>query len=367
MKETNNFINNIFIVNLQDPKVCDFITTELSMLKPKEILIKIEKFGLTSNNITYAALKDSMPYFKFFPIDEKNPGWGCLPVWGVGKVIQSNFADLAEGTCVYGFFPAANYVTLEVAALTPTGFIVNRPNIAQEYGFYNLYNFTHLDPFYLKDKEDMMAVVRPLFLTGLLIADYLEVNNFMQANTVIISSAASKTSYALALALHKKQKCKLLGLASAKSKPFAESMNIYDQVITYEEIKNISEDLTAVYIDICGNELVRGQLISKLSDKLKHILSVGMTNWKQGSYGLPKTARNIKSEVFFAPGWTLQRPKDSAAEFAKELFKGWHAQMSNVEKYFQLQNASGKDALRKSFLDFVNSQSKPERAYVFSL
>lgn len=43
-----------------------------------EILVKVDQFGLSSNNITYAALGDFMNYWKFFPTGQD--GWGHMPV-----------------------------------------------------------------------------------------------------------------------------------------------------------------------------------------------------------------------------------------------------------------------------------------------
>ena len=43
-----------------------------------------------------------------------------------------------------------------------------------------------------------MLIYRPLFTTSFFIYDYLEVNSFFGADTVLISSASSKTSFCLA-------------------------------------------------------------------------------------------------------------------------------------------------------------------------
>jgi hypothetical protein len=46
--------------------------------------------------------------------------------------------------------------------------------------------------------EDLMPILRPLYATSWLIEDFLRENNHFGAQDVIISSASSKTSYALA-------------------------------------------------------------------------------------------------------------------------------------------------------------------------
>ena len=51
-----------------------------------EALLALERFGLTSNNVTYAVMGDAMSYWKFFPAEE---GWGRIPVWGFAHVAAS--------------------------------------------------------------------------------------------------------------------------------------------------------------------------------------------------------------------------------------------------------------------------------------
>ncbi len=361
--------NDVFIVHRQDVTQSDFLTISTTPPQSGEVLVRIEKFGLTSNNVTYAALGDSLPYFKFFPVpdDARAEEWGCLPVWGIGQIIQSNVPDLQEGTRLYGFFPAASYITMKSATTTTTGFRVDRPGIPPNFGFYNLYNLTQLDPFYLADQEDLMIVLRPVFLTGLLLADYLKVNDFRQAEAVLISSAASKTSYGLASALRNNGRCEVIGLASANSQPFAEKMQVYDRVIKYEDIPNLPPTLTAVYVDIAGSIPVRDQLANQLGDGLKLVLGVGMTHWKDASFSKPNVSSGVESEVFFAPGWIARRQKEAGKAFLDQLDHGWQTQMANANHYFKVVSHSGKFALQESFMELTQNRNKPEEALVLSL
>ena len=52
-----------------------------------QVRVAPELLALTPNNITYAAFGDSMDYWRFFPSGED--GWGVLPAWGFGRVVQS--------------------------------------------------------------------------------------------------------------------------------------------------------------------------------------------------------------------------------------------------------------------------------------
>ncbi|MDT7593409.1 MAG: hypothetical protein QOH45_2940, partial [Pseudonocardiales bacterium] len=50
------------------------------------VQFRVERFGLTANNLTYAVFGDSYGYWQFFPAPA---GWGRIPVWGFGAVSVS--------------------------------------------------------------------------------------------------------------------------------------------------------------------------------------------------------------------------------------------------------------------------------------
>ena len=76
-----------------------------------EALLRIESFGLTSNNVSYAVFGEAMNYWDFFPASE--PEWGRLNVWGYAHVADSRHPELEEGVRVYG------YPLLEPPAVVP--------------------------------------------------------------------------------------------------------------------------------------------------------------------------------------------------------------------------------------------------------
>ena len=52
-----------------------------------QVLLEIEKYALTANNITYAAVGDGFGYWNFFPTGDAD--WGIIPVWGFAKIAAS--------------------------------------------------------------------------------------------------------------------------------------------------------------------------------------------------------------------------------------------------------------------------------------
>ena len=77
----------------------------LAPLAAGQVRLAVESFALTTNNITYAKFCDAMHYWQFFPTGDD--GWGCIPVWGFARVVESQCEGVAVGEKLYGYFPMA--------------------------------------------------------------------------------------------------------------------------------------------------------------------------------------------------------------------------------------------------------------------
>lgn len=57
-------------------------------LEPGTAVLRVERFALTANNVTYGACGDvpRLEYWRFFPAPD---GWGRVPVWGFASVVAS--------------------------------------------------------------------------------------------------------------------------------------------------------------------------------------------------------------------------------------------------------------------------------------
>ena len=64
-------------------------------LAPGQVRVRIDRFALTSNNITYAAFGEAMNYWRFYPTGEE--GWGVIPVWGFATVVESTHPEVPVG------------------------------------------------------------------------------------------------------------------------------------------------------------------------------------------------------------------------------------------------------------------------------
>ncbi len=86
---------------------------EAMKLGEGEIRVRVERFAFTANNITYAVVGEQIGYWQFFPPGGQDvEGWGIIPAWGFGEVIESKTAELPVGDRLFGYFPTATHLDL---------------------------------------------------------------------------------------------------------------------------------------------------------------------------------------------------------------------------------------------------------------
>lgn len=95
---------------------------------PGEVLLRIDRFALTTNNITYAAFGEAMQYWEFFTTGQ--PEWGHMPVWGFADVVASAVDGIAAGERFYGYFPIASHIRSNPSA-SPRAASTMPPSTAQ--------------------------------------------------------------------------------------------------------------------------------------------------------------------------------------------------------------------------------------------
>ena len=83
-----------FEVNRADIHECRVVEGTPPDPAPGQALLRVDRFALTSNNITYAVLGDALKYWDFFPASHPDV-WGRIPVWGYAEVIASTNDDVA--------------------------------------------------------------------------------------------------------------------------------------------------------------------------------------------------------------------------------------------------------------------------------
>jgi Protein of unknown function (DUF2855) len=352
-----------FLLDRDDLHRCRFLESSTGELEPGQALLSVESFGLTSNNITYAMFGEAMSYWNFFPSEE---GWGRMPVWGFAQVSDSRVAGLEEGSRLFGYLPPSTELIVTPVRVNEHGFTDASPHRAALPPAYNGYTRVESDPVYDAAHEDEQMLLRPLFFTSYLIDDFLHDNDFFGAATMVLSSASSKTSSALAFLLSRRSGIDVIGLTSERSLEFARALGVYDHVLAYSELDTLPEE-RAVYVDMAGDTAVRSAVHTHYGERLAHSAVVGATHHDQMG-AVPETLPGPRPMFFFAPDRVTKRSADWGRKgFADNLAEAWHPYVEWTKGWLQVIHGAGPEALQNAYLDLLDGHIDPAKAHVLTL
>lgn len=340
------------------------VEASIEPIEEGEVLFHVDRFAITANNVTYAVFGDAMNYWNFFP--SSDPEWGVVPVWGFGDVIESRCAGVEVGERFYGYFPMASHVVIQPAAIGPGGFFDGVAHRRELHAVYNNYVRVASDPGYSADREAEQMLLRPLFTTSFLIDDFLADNNMFGAQTVVLSSASSKTAYGTAFCMHQRGDVRVVGLTSERNYAFTEGLGCYDQVLTYDDITPLPAEPT-VYVDMSGSGPTRLSVHTHLGEHLTYDCVVGGTHWDQigGSAALP----GPRPEMFFAPSQVTKRNSDWGHDgFQERLSTAWSAFLAAAvaaeKPWMRVESIDGAEAVATCFSAQADGTALPEIGYV---
>ena len=345
------------------------VSTDIADIAEGEVLIAVDKFALTANNITYGVAGDSIGYWQFFPAyDPQDEGFGCIPVWGFGEVIKSNHQEVPVGERLYGYFPMASHVVLAPTKVTTHGLVDGVAHRSALPVVYNQYTRCSADPSYSAELEAEQMLYRPLFTTSFFLDDFLDDNKFFGTDKVLLTSASSKTSIGLAQLLSANRSCRVVGLTSKSNRAFVESLGCYHEVLSYDEIA-LLEQMPTVMVDMAGNGDVRRAVHTRLADDLKYSCAVGATHWESATVGggggeMP----GPKPEMFFAPSQIQKRLKEWGREtYEQKMAVAWSEFLRAANGWIEVDSQTGEEALGRVYQAFIKGSADPARGYVMSL
>lgn len=355
-----------FVVNRQDLRQCRFVPADgSSALAPGQARIRIERFGLTANNVTYGAVGDLMGYWKFFPADD---GWGRIPVWGVGVVEAAGATELREGERIYGYFPISTHLVVEPTRVGRHGFVDGTAHRRELPPVYNQYVRLEGDAGYSTRDDDRLMLLRPLFATAFLLDDMIAENDFYGASAVLLASASSKTAFSLAhlLSARKRPGLEVVGLTSPRNLDFVRGLPCYGRAVAYDAVKGLPASWRVVLVDMAGDQRVTRDVHQHFGDGVAYSCQVGLTHWEEGGSvdGLP----GAKPEFFFAPSRMEQRTKDWGADgLQSRLASAWRAFLDGTEGWLRVERQQGTEAVERAYLDTLEGRVRPDRGLVLSL
>ena len=343
-------------------------TTDDTPLADGQVRVRVERFALTANNITYAAMGEMLQYWQFFPSGEA--GWGIVPVWGFATVVQSLHPGIAVGERLYGYWPMATQAVLSPQRVNAAGFSDGAPHRAGLHAVYNHYLRTSADPFYRADTEDVQALLRPLFITSWLIDDFLDDQQFFGARRLLLSSASSKTAYGTAFQLAQRAGLEVIGLTSPGNAAFCESLGCYHRVVTYDALESQIDGATpGIYIDFAGSVGLRQRIHAHFTG-LAYSCAVGASHVQDlgGAGDLP----GPRPVMFFAPAQVKKRHGDWGAQGLNDrLVAAWNRFSAAVQApptpWLAVQQHQGPEATQALFLAVLAGQSDPRAGHIATL
>jgi hypothetical protein len=356
-----------FIVARHDLRDCKFIETQkpdARQLPDEALLVKVERFAFTANNITYATLGDQLKYWQLFQAPE---GFGNIPVWGFGEVIASRHPSVEIGERLFGYFPMATHLVIEATDVSKRGLrdaAAHRQNVAP---VYNAYARVSGDPAFEGLDGDYQALLRPLFMLSFLVDDFLRENEFFGARTILLSSASSKTAFGLAHLLHSHpQPIHVVGLTSAANTDFVRSLGCYHEVLTYERIESLPMDSPVAFVDMAGNSAVRARLHRHFGEAIKYSGQIGLTH-RSVSPDEPELP-GARPTWFFAPDQIRKRAKQwGPGGIDRRFGAAWSTFAPTLPKRLTVVEGRGPAAVSQVYRDTLDGRIPPAQGHILSL
>lgn len=352
------------------------ITEEQRALEAGQVRLSIDRFAVTANNITYAVFGDMLGYWDFFPTT--SAAWGRVPAMGWATVTESNVEGIAVGGRYYGWFPMASAVTF-TATVTPDGFRDDGAHRVDHASVYRSYVRMDADAMYpdsdegmdgsIDDAEDRHALLRGLALTGFLAEEFFADGGgtdeaYFGASRVVVLSASSKTALGFAdRARRRGGKARggveVVGVTSAGNREMVESTDLYDLVVTYDEVERIETSGGTVSIDMAGNPAALRAVHEHFGDGLAYSMTVGRSHHDAE----PPTREPLagpEPKMFFAPSEVSRRAKqwgrdeygDRCADSIKSFAKA-------SQSWLTVEQRTGADGAQSAWADVHSGTVAP--------
>lgn len=342
-----------------------------------DVLLQVDRFAMTANNVTYAAFGDAMSYWDFFPSNDE--GWGRVPVWGFGTVLASKSEGVAVGERFYGYYPMSTHVLMRPVRVKDSGFVDGSAHREKLHPLYNHYTRNSTDALHDATREEVQMLLRPLFITSFVIDDFLADDNFFGARAVMLSSASSKTAYGLAwqLSLRRPDGPEVIGLTSPGNVRFVGGLGCYDRVVTYDAFAAPAStgfaNLPVVYVDFAGDRVLRANLHHHFGDAMRYSCAVGSSHWdaeRATDEGEPLPG--ARPTFFFAPAQIKKRSAEWSAEgFQRRFADAWHAFTARVvdpaKPWMNITHGEGTAAVEHVYRDLLEGRAKPDDGRIVSM
>ena len=347
------------LVDRGDLQQTRLVESPAAVLEAGQARLRVEAFGLSANNVTYAVVGDLLGYWAFFPAED---GWGRVPVWGFASVVESREPSLEVGRRVFGYLPMSTELVVDAGRVDERGFTDVAAHRAPMASAYNRYRTVSSEPG--SDDEDRWMLLQPLFFTAWLADDFLADQGDFGAGVVVISSASSKTASGIAH-LAARRGVRLVGLTSPANVAFTAGLGVYDLVLGYDELGGLP-DGPAVYVDVSGSTSIRAAVHERYGEGLVHDMVIGATHRDDRAPGshLP----GARPTFFFAPAQIDKRTQDwGGAELEARIAASWTTYAPWAAHWIDFRHSSGLEAAGATYRELLDNRADPTVGHVVTL
>ncbi len=344
------------------------VETPLEPLAADQVRLRVDRFALTANNVTYAVLGDMLGYWDFFPTGD--PAWGRVPAMGWADVVESTHPDVAAGGRYYGWFPMARFADLTVSP-TADGLRDDGAHRLAHAPVYRSYVETGHDPMYpavapdrLGDAEDRHALLRGLFLTAFLADCFFADQEFFGADAAVVLSASSKTAIGFAQRASARGLGAVVGVTSAGNAEFVRSLGWYTDVVTYDDIASMPA-VDAVSVDMAGDSSVLAAVHEHLGDRLKYSMIIGKSHHDSP---MAQVSVGPTPELFFAPTEVSRRLEEwGHDEYQRRCSVALEDFVAGSERWLTIERSTGAPAAAASWAEVYGGVVPPSIGRIVSL
>lgn len=352
--------------NLQNSR--HIITNIDTQLKKNEVVLKIDKFALTANNISYAIAGDTLQYWNFFPADAD---WGRIPAMGYSEVVLSNCEQIAVGERIWGFVPMASHVKVLAGNVSESGFYDISEHRAGLSPVYASFERVKQNPFYKQANEDFDMLVRGLFTTSWLIEDFMFDQRYFGAEQYLVTSASSKTSIALAFAIKARGELAAVGITSNSNRKFVESLGCYDKVVSYDEIDSLNTNSPSILVDMAGSQKTLTAIHTHFAEQLRYSCRVGVTHHNDlvpNELTTKSPLPGVVPAFFFAPTQLKKRTGDwGAIETMSKISQSLQSYIEFCRSIITIEHSSSARGICNAYQDVLSGKADAAVGKIISL
>ncbi|MDH2424517.1 DUF2855 family protein [Sphaerisporangium sp. TRM90804] len=346
------------LIKRDDLTVSEIRAVSCPRLEPGQVRLAVEKFGLTTNNATYARFGESeIPFFDAFPGPE---GYGRVPIWGYALVEESLHPDIAVGDRFFGYMPMSTHHVV-APEITPRGFADTTPQRQFLHPWY--WNFERAGA--PDGLDDRRALIHPVYPAAYSLADMITRQAERGARSVIVTSASSKVSIGLVEELAARDSgLAAVGLTAARHVEFVRALDLYDTVASYDELATVEAAGPSVFVDVTGDAKVRINVSQRFADDLLNTTLIGFTHPEAAVFPPPGLG-GPEAEGFFTPAVEWQAVEEEGADsYYGRYTKSEDRFLESTESWLTIRQAQGPEAIAEVFGSVLAGKLPPDLSYI---